>query len=149
MLVWLTMAAILIVDRIIKIAVVEMFIPNESQMIIPGIFHLTFVLNPGAAFGLLAGQTWIPVSTAFLVLLGIIYVQLRFTIENRLIRLAMGMVGGGAMGNLLDRILVGKVIDYLDFPIWPFVFNFADSMIVIGSLLLVICFYRQEQKTSG
>lgn len=149
MLVWLTMAAIIIVDRIIKIVVMEMFTPNETKMIIPGIFHLTFVFNPGAAFGLLAGQTWIPIGTAILVLLGIIYIQFRLIIENRLIRLAMGMIGGGAMGNLLDRILGGKVIDYLDFPIWPFVFNFADSMIVIGSLLLVICFYRQEQKASG
>lgn len=149
MLVWLTMAGILVIDRLIKIAVMDNLIPNETKVMIPQLFHLTLVLNPGAAFGLMAGWTWIFVITAVLVLLGIIYAQFRLTIENRLIRLAMGMIGGGALGNLLDRILTGKVIDYLDFRIWPFVFNFADSMIVIGTALLLICFYRQERKTGG
>lgn len=149
MLVWLTMAGILIIDRLIKIAVMAYLIPNETKAMIPQVFHLTLVFNPGAAFGLMAGWTWIFVITAVLVLLGIIYAQFRLKIENRFIRLAMGMIGGGALGNLLDRILTGKVIDYLDFRLWPFVFNFADSMIVIGTVLLLVCFYRQEQETGG
>jgi signal peptidase II len=143
------MAAVLIIDRIIKIAVTQMFLPNETQVIIPGLFHLTYILNPGAAFGLLAGQTWIPILTAILVLLGIIYVQFRYSLESKLIHLSLGMIGGGALGNLLDRILAGKVIDYLDIPLWPFVFNFADSMIVGGGLLLVILLYGQEQRADS
>lgn len=147
MLVWLTMAGILVIDRLIKIAVMDNFVPHETKEVIPQIFHLTLVLNPGAAFGLMAGWTWIFIITAVLVLLGIIYVQFRFGIKNKLIHLALGMIGGGALGNLLDRIFFGKVVDYFDFRLWPFVFNFADSMIVIGTVLLLICFYRKEQKT--
>lgn len=147
MLVWLTMAGILVIDRLIKIAVMANLIPNQTKVIIPQIFHLTLVLNPGAAFGLMAGWTWIFVVTAVLVLLGIFYTQFRLKIKNRLICLAMGMIGGGALGNLFDRISTGKVIDYLDFRLWPFVFNFADSMIVIGTGLILIYFYRQERIT--
>ncbi len=140
-------AVIIVCDRLIKIAVMENIVLHETKEVIPQIFHLTLVLNPGAAFGLMAGWTWIFIITALLVLFGIIYVQLRFGIRNKLIRLALGMIGGGALGNLLDRIFSGKVIDYFDFRLWPFVFNFADSMIVLGTVLLLICFYRKEQKT--
>ena len=149
MLVWLTMVGILIIDRVIKIVIIENFIQNETRVIIPKLFHLTYVLNPGAAFGLMAGRTWIFVITAVLVLIGVIYAQFRLPRENRLIRLSLSMIGGGALGNLLDRVLTGKVIDYLDFRIWPFVFNFADSMIVIGVALLLFCFYRLERKADS
>ena len=143
------MVGILIIDRVIKIVIIENFIQNETRVIIPKLFHLTYVLNPGAAFGLMAGRTWIFVITAVLVLIGVIYAQFRLPRENRLIRLSLSMIGGGALGNLLDRVLTGKVIDYLDFRIWPFVFNFADSMIVIGVALLLFCFYRLERKADS
>ncbi len=149
MLVWLTMVGILIIDRVIKMVILERFIPDETKVIIPKFLHLTFILNPGAAFGLMAGRTWIFVITAVIVLVGVIYAQFQIPIENRLIRLSLGMIGGGALGNLLDRLLTGKVIDYLDFRIWPFVFNFADSMIVIGVTIVLFCFYRFERKTGG
>ncbi len=146
MLVWLTIITTWIVDRIIKVLIQTNFQPNESQVIIPKVFHLTFVLNPGAAFGLMAGRTWIFIVTAILVLIGIIYAQFKMPREQKLIRLALGMVGGGALGNLYDRIMIGKVVDYLDFKIWPFVFNFADSMIVIGVGLLLLLIYLQERE---
>ncbi|MFZ3102537.1 MAG: signal peptidase II [Desulfitobacteriaceae bacterium] len=149
MLVWLTMVGILIIDRVIKIVIMAKFVPNETEVIIPKVLHLTFVLNPGAAFGLMAGRTWIFVITAVLVLIGVIYAQFRLPVEDSLIRLSSGMIGGGALGNLLDRVLTGKVIDYLDFRIWPFVFNFADSMIVCGVALLLIRIYCQERKVDG
>ena len=149
MFVWVTMIGILIIDRVIKMFILEKFVPDETKVIIPKVLHLTFVLNPGAAFGLMAGRTWIFVITAVLVLIGVIYAQFRLPMENRFVRLSLGMIGGGALGNLLDRVLTGKVIDYLDFRIWPFVFNFADSMIVIGVALLLFCFYRLERKSGG
>ncbi len=67
MLVWLTMAGILVIDRLIKIAVMDNFVPHETKEVIPQIFHLTLVLNPGAAFGLMAEWTWIFIITALLV----------------------------------------------------------------------------------
>lgn len=144
MLVWLTIIGVWIVDRALKLAIQGHFQPNETMVVIPKVFHLTYVLNPGAAFGLMAGQTWIFIITALVVFAVVILVQFRIPREAWVVRLALGMVGGGALGNLYDRVMIGRVVDYLDFKIWPFVFNFADSMIVIGVGLLLLSFYRQE-----
>lgn len=149
MLVWLTMIAVWIIDRLLKVWVQGNFVPGESIIVIPNFFHLTFVLNPGAAFGLFAGQTWIFIVTAVIVLIAVVIALFRIPREEKLIRLALGMIGGGALGNLYDRVAIGRVVDYLDFQVWSYVFNFADSMIVIGVGLLLLEFYRQERAGSG
>ncbi|HUS88361.1 MAG TPA: signal peptidase II [Desulfosporosinus sp.] len=145
MLVWLTMIGVWIIDRFLKVLIQTNFIPGETLIVIPKVFHLTFVLNPGAAFGLMAGQTWIFVVTALLVIGGVIYGQFRIPRREMFIRLAIGMIGGGALGNLYDRLVIGRVVDYLDFQIWPYVFNFADSMIVLAVGLLMLLIYREEK----
>ncbi len=145
MLLWLVMIGVWFIDRLLKVLVQTYFIPGETLIVIPKVFHLTFVLNPGAAFGLMAGRTWIFVFTALLVVGGVIYGQFRIHKRETLARLALGMIGGGALGNLYDRLVIGRVVDYMDFQIWPFVFNFADSMIVVGVVLLVFLLYRQEK----
>ncbi|WP_407314717.1 signal peptidase II [Desulfosporosinus sp. SB140] len=145
MLVWLAMIGVWVIDRLLKVLIQTNFIPGESLKVIPKVFHLTFVLNPGAAFGLMAGQTWVFVVTAFLVVGGVIYGQFRIPHKEVLMRLAIGMIGGGALGNLYDRLMIGRVVDYLDFQIWPYVFNFADSMIVIGVGLLMLRLYWDEK----
>lgn len=146
MLFWFTMIGVWIIDRLIKVLVQTHLIPGETLVVIPKFFHLTFVLNPGAAFGLLAGRAWISIITALVVVCGVIYVQFRIPRQEKWTRLALGMVGGGALGNLYDRLVNGgRVIDYLDFQVWSFVFNFADSMIVIGVGLLLLLFYWEEK----
>jgi signal peptidase II len=144
--VWLTIAGIWIIDRIIKVLIQNNFYPGESVILIPKVFHLTFVLNPGAAFGLMAGRTWIFILTAVLVVLGIGYAQFKIPRKEWVTRIALGLIGGGALGNLYDRVTMGKVVDYLDFQIWPFVFNFADSAIVVGVGLLLLMIYLQDRK---
>lgn len=144
MLVWFTIIGIWIIDRFLKVLIQTNFIPGETLIVIPKVFHLTFVLNPGAAFGLMAGQTWIFVVTALLVIGGVIYGQFRVPRREMFTRLAIGMIGGGALGNLYDRLVIGRVVDYLDFRIWPYVFNFADSMIVLAVGLLMLLIYRGE-----
>lgn len=145
MLVWLTIIGVWIIDRVFKVLIQTNFIPGETMVVIPKVFHLTFVLNPGAAFGLMAGQTWIFIVTALVVIGGVIYGQFRIPRSERLMRLAIGMIGGGALGNLYDRLAIGRVVDYLDFQIWPYVFNFADSMIVLSVGLLMLLIYREEK----
>ena len=145
MLVWLTIIGVWIIDRFLKVLIQTNFVPGETLIVIPKVFHLTFVLNPGAAFGLMAGQTWIFVVTAFIVIGGVIYGQFRIPRKEMLTRLAIGMIGGGALGNLYDRLATGRVVDYLDFQIWPYVFNFADSMIVVAVALLLFGIYREEK----
>lgn len=143
--VWLAMIVIWGIDRVLKVLVQTNFVPGETLIVIPKVFHLTYVLNPGAAFGLMAGQTWIFVVTAVLVVGGVIYGQFRIPRKEWITRLALGLVGGGALGNLYDRLVIGRVVDYLDFQIWSYVFNFADSMIVIGVGLLMLAIYREEK----
>lgn len=146
MLVWIIMAAVWLIDRALKILIQSHFVPGQSLVIIPKVFHITYVLNPGAAFGLMAGRTWILITTAVIVVLIVLFAQQKIPKQDIVLRLAMGMIGGGALGNLYDRMNSGLVIDYLDFRIWPFVFNFADSMIVIGVGLLLLSMYRKENK---
>lgn len=104
---------------------------------LPGIFHLTLVRNTGVAFGLLRGCS-LPVA---LVTTGIV-LWLLWSASGKGdsrqaggMSVALGLILGGAMGNLLDRIRFGAVIDFLDFRIWP-VFNVADTCITIGAVLM-------------
>jgi len=145
LLVWLTMIGVWIIDRFLKVLIQTNFFPGETLIVIPKVFHLTFVLNPGAAFGLMAGRTWIFVITALLVVGGVIYGQFHIPRREMLTRLSIGMIGGGALGNLYDRLIIGRVVDYLDFQIWPFVFNFADSMIVAGVALFMLRLCLEER----
>ena len=133
------------IDRISKILIQTNFVPGETLIVIPKVFHLTFVLNPGAAFGLMAGRTWIFVLTAFIVVGGVIYAQFHIPRSEKFTRLAIGMIGGGALGNLYDRLVIGSVVDYLDFQIWAYVFNFADSMIVVAVGLLMFLIFWEEK----
>ncbi len=144
--VWLTMFAVVLIDRILKLYIQGHFVPGQSLVLIPKVFHITYVLNPGAAFGLMSGQTWIFIVTAVIVILGVIWAQRKLTDPSLVLRLALGMIAGGALGNLYDRVKWGLVVDYLDFRVWPFVFNFADSMIVIGVGLLLLTLYLKEYR---
>lgn len=147
MLVWFTMLGVLVIDRLLKIFIQGHFYPSESWIVIPKVLHITYVLNPGAAFGLMAGKTWIFILTAILVIIGVIFAYFKIPKTEKMLRLTLGMIGGGALGNLYDRVVIGKVVDYLDFQIWPFVFNFADSMIVIGVGILLLVMYRLDHQS--
>lgn len=108
----------------------------QSIPVINNVFHLTYILNPGAAFGMLADQTAFFIAVTAAVMLAIICFYKRIVGESVITQIALGLVAGGAMGNLIDRIRYGKVVDFLDFRIWP-VFNLADTAIVIGVGLLI------------
>lgn len=146
MLIWLTIAGVWVIDRILKVLILNNFALGESIPVIPDFFHLTYVLNPGAAFGMLPGQSWIFILTAVVVMIGIIYAQFTVPRQEWLTRLCLGLVGGGALGNLYDRLFIGEVVDFLDFRIWPFVFNFADAAIVVGVGILMFLIIYQEYK---
>jgi len=105
-----------------------------------GVFRLTYVRNTGAAFGLFQGQS-LPLTivtlvgvAALLLYVFFFYRKLPF-LNNRLGKLALGLVLGGTVGNLIDRIYLGHVTDFIDFSIWP-AFNIADSAIVVGVIML-------------
>jgi signal peptidase II len=109
---------------------------GESLPIIKDVFHLTRVANPGAAFGLLPDGTLFLAAVTAVVVVVILWMGPRLAGDSRLLRLALGLELGGAVGNLVDRLRAGLVTDFLDFRVWP-VFNVADSAIVVGALLLL------------
>ena len=124
----------LIIDQASKFFVSRSLSLHESVPVIPGIFHLTLVHNRGAAFGMLKGRWFIFIGVS-LAAIGYILVMLRRQ-SSRLQQAALSLVLAGAAGNLIDRLALGYVVDFLDFRVWP-VFNAADSAICTGAGLLV------------
>ncbi len=109
---------------------------GESIPLIDGIFHLTYSVNPGAAFGILAYQTTFFVVATVVLMVIIIWLFLKLGPEYQLVKIALSLQFGGAVGNLLDRIRTGYVIDFFDLRIWP-IFNVADMAIVSGVAILI------------
>lgn len=131
---------------------------HESIEIAEGFFAITYIRNPGAAFGLLANLDprvrfyfFVTVSCVALVVLGIFFS--RTPRQDRWTQVGLSSVCGGAVGNLIDRLRFGEVIDFMDFSIgtyhWP-AFNVADSAISIGLVLLVLqLIFRSQGETAA
>jgi len=126
---------VFLLDRISKYFIDVLMNPLDSIPIIPGIFHLTYIQNKGAAFGIFQDRILFFVLVTILVLAILIWVQHRYALPNPFLRSSLGLIMGGAVGNLWDRMLYGYVVDMFDFRVWP-VFNLADSAIVVGVAVL-------------
>lgn len=125
---------VLSLDQLTKSFIIQRLTCNQSIPVIPGIFHLTLVYNRGAAFGILKNQ--VPLFIFFsLIAISIIFIAIKDRNQDKFTLISLALILAGAIGNLIDRILLGYVIDFLDFRIWP-VFNIADSAITIGAVLL-------------
>lgn len=142
---YLLILLLVLMDQWIKGLIDKNFFPGESLPIIDGIFHLTYVRNTGAGFGIFAGkQRFLIIISIIILIVLIIY---RYRSRKRILRdAAMVFLFAGALGNLLDRVRLSYVIDYLDFRIWP-VFNLADILINIGAGLLIISIWKSEGDT--
>ena len=127
----LTLAA----DQLSKFWIMNSLRPGESMVWIGGV-HITYVTNTGVAFGLFRDQAILFVLIAAAVVTMIIVYQHVLTSDALLFRMALGLQLGGAIGNLLDRLRFGYVVDFIDLRFWP-VFNIADSAIVVGVFVLV------------
>ncbi len=132
---WIIALSVVIADRITKLICKENLQPLGSVPIIKGVFHLTYVENTGAAFGMLQGRNWLFIPAIILVLVVLVYLLTKLKTGSRLMKVSLALIMGGAVGNLIDRVWLGYVIDFFDFRIWP-VFNVADSSIVVGAILL-------------
>ena len=127
---------VVIFDQLTKYYVVENFYLGESVPVIENIFHWTYILNPGAAFGMLEGSRWFFVVIAVGVLGGIWYMKDEINEGGWMMQYGAALFGGGAIGNLIDRARSGLVIDFFDFRIWP-VFNVADIAICVGVAMIL------------
>ncbi|MFB5660636.1 signal peptidase II [Alteribacillus sp. HJP-4] len=143
-------AAIIIgLDQFTKWLVVRHMELGESIEIIPGFFFLTSHRNQGAAFGILQGQMWLFYIVTTVVIIAILYHLHKYGKESRLIGIPLALILGGAIGNFIDRLFLGEVVDFAntyifgyDFPI----FNVADSALTIGVIGLILKMLVDEWK---
>jgi signal peptidase II len=142
---------IAVIDQITK-AIVRSVMPiGESLPLIPGVLYLTHIANSGAAFGILQNNRVIFFIAAAVVISLIFYFQRSLGKDNRAMNFCLGLVMGGAIGNLIDRVIIGAVTDFIDFRFWP-VFNVADSAIVVGAIFLgmiVLGLAKEERVETG
>lgn len=134
-------ALVILLDQLLKLLVVSTMSLNQSIPVILNIFHITYVHNFGAAFGLLAHRTSFFILLASVVVLVLATLLRQASREQKLLRLALVLQLGGTVGNLIDRVRVGYVIDFFDFRVWP-IFNVADIAIVSGTGLLILVLAR-------
>ncbi|WP_307759958.1 signal peptidase II [Peptostreptococcus russellii] len=146
-LMYLVLIIILIaLDQFSKIAVQQMLSGRSSLPIINGIFHLTYVENRGAAFGLMQGKQIIfAIVAAVVTVVGLVCIYKKT--YGKLVNISISLVIAGAIGNLIDRIKLGYVVDFLDFRfIWNYVFNLADVFVIVGTLTLCISIIISDLK---
>lgn len=133
----------IVVDQVTKYYVVAHFALGESVPVLDGIFHWTFILNPGAAFGMLEGSRWLFVLIAVIVVAAMWFLRKEIDALGLWARIGAALFAGGAIGNLIDRARQGLVIDFFDFRIWP-VFNVADIAICTGVGLIIWSILQTE-----
>jgi len=141
---WIVATAVFFADFFVKGFIRSLF-PFQSIPVIKNILHITPVFNSGAAFGILQENT------TFLTFAGIVFILLFFILikkekkKSAIFLIACGLIIGGALSNLWDRLYLGYIVDYIDFRIWP-VFNISDSCITIGAGLLIWKSYRDSRR---
>lgn len=142
---YVPLVALLLFDQLVKYVVRTNMVQGQSIPIISGIFHLTYIENPGAAFGILANQRIL-----FLLMTAVIagimfYLYLQLHNKKSLAAFSLALVISGAIGNFIDRFFHGTVTDMFDFQIWP-IFNIADICICVGlALLCYLLIFKGEE----
>lgn len=135
MLIFIIAFMVIIFDQLTKFLIVKNLY-GSSVEIIENIFSLTYVENCGAAWGFLSNNSWILM--IFIPVIVVIIIWYLFAMgKNRYERISGGLIIGGAIGNYIDRLFRGYVVDFLDFKIWP-VFNVADIAIVLGCIIMIV-----------
>jgi signal peptidase II len=138
-------AVVIALDQITKTAISSRFVMHESYAVINGLFNLVYVMNPGAAFGFLSGASAtfryiFFIGITFTAILLIIYYLVKSKPDSIVTVISLTLIFAGAVGNLIDRIRFGAVVDFLDVYIgtwhWP-AFNVSDSAITVGAILMI------------
>ena len=137
----------LLTDQLTKAWTRARFQPSESLPVLPPVFQLTYVQNTGAAFGIFQGRTTLFILCSTAVIAWIVVEFWRWRRQPMtLTLLGLALVLGGAVGNLIDRLWLGYVTDFLDFRVWP-VFNVADTCITIGVGVCLLASFKAPRRT--
>lgn len=141
--------AVIAIDQLTKYIVVIQMEQGQSIELISGFLYLTSHRNAGAAFGILQGQMWLFYIATVIVVGVIVYMMITQAKESRFFGVSLGLVLGGAIGNFIDRLLEGEVVDFIDVFIFTYnfpIFNVADSALVIGVGMMMVYFILEEKR---
>ena len=140
---------LLAADQLIEYGLLKFIGMWGYKQLINGFLSLEVIQNNGIAFGMFSNSGVILIClTSFLIGALVVYILLKSRTERRAVMIPVTMIAGGALGNLVDRIRLGYVVDYIHFHIWPYIFNFADICVVLGCIVLFIAILL-PQKNRG
>lgn len=143
----LVAVVVFVLDHWTKSLVLAGFLPGESRLFIPHLLWWTYVQNTHGAFGMFGNSAGLLIALAMLVLAIFTFAFRDAVQRSTLVRIAFGMIAGGAVGNIVDRVQHHWVVDFIDFrTIWPNVFNVADACITVGVALLILSQLRRERR---
>jgi signal peptidase II len=134
-------------DQLLKYALLRFVGMGGFKTLIDGFLSIEVIQNNGIAFGMLSSSGAILICvTSFLIGALIVFILLKRKSERKAVLIPLAMIAGGALGNLVDRLRYGYVIDFIHFHIWPYIFNFADICVVLGCLALLIALIIPQRK---
>ena len=147
-------ALAVIFDQATKLLVVRFLDRNEPFDVIEGVFRFSYVENRGAAFGMFSENRWVFMIISSVAIIALLLYLFKFASKDMLLNIGISLVVGGGIGNMIDRVRLGYVVDFLDFcafpDLWKWVFNVADACVCIGAgvivLYLVIDIAREAKK---
>lgn len=135
---FILLIGILVLDRVVKFAVSSGMSPGQSIPVIENIFHITYIRNTGAAFSMLQGHSLILIGFPLAVMcVGLVLLVIKRKTWHPVLNTAVVMICAGGIGNLIDRLLSGYVVDMFDFRVFP-VFNVADIFVCVGCGLVIL-----------
>ena len=143
---------IIFVDQLTKWLAVIFLKGNGATVVIENVLRFLYLENKGAAFGMLSNQRWVFLVISTVAIAAIIFYMVKFRPQNKLLKVAIAFMAGGGLGNMVDRLALGYVIDFIDFyafpKIWMYVFNVADSFVCIGAGLMILYLILETVKES-
>ena len=150
---WATMVSVIAMDMMTKFLSYALLSGVETVPIIKGVIHFTYVENRGAAFGMLKDHRWVFITISTIVIIGFLAYLFLGHADSRLMGVSLSLITAGGIGNMIDRLALGYVVDFIDFRLINFaVFNVADSCVCIGAGLLILYLIleiKKEAKRNG
>ena len=135
-------AAVVLADQLTKQLVVHFLDRSEPFDVISGIFRFTYVENRGAAFGMLDDKRWIFMVVSSIAIVALLVYMSKFAPPSKMLKIGLSFIVGGGIGNMIDRVAYGYVVDFLDFcafpNLWKWVFNVADACVCVGAAMVAV-----------
>lgn len=143
-------AAIVVLDQIFKYLAINNLKSVENIAVIDNLLYFTYLENRGAAFGIFSNQRWLFIIATVLAIILLVYLVFVKKFQSKIFNISVALIIGGGVGNLIDRIFLGYVVDYIQISFFPPVCNFADYCITAGTIILIIWlfFYYDKNKNS-